>query len=250
MAAMTARARRRSIVLPLVVASAFGLGRASWAGPPYLTDDPEPVPPGHWEVYVATQWTFLRGEATGQLPLVDVNYGFIPGVHLHVMMPAVLELGGSPRTAYGPGDLELGAKMRFVDEGERQPQIAFYPLVTLPSGSSARGLGAGEIQVFLPLWIQKGFGPWTTYGGGGASLERGKRDVAVGWVLQRRLGERVAVGVEAFALLPLTPGPNELHLDAGLVVDVTENHHVLLSGGPAFGGFPRGQAYASYQLTF
>jgi len=66
---------------------ALGLGavlgsRPAWAGPPYLTDDPEPVDFGHWEFYAASQWSVDRGAATGTLPHVEVNYGALPEVLL------------------------------------------------------------------------------------------------------------------------------------------------------------------------
>jgi hypothetical protein len=40
--------------------SSLGLGvllisTRAWAGPPYVTDDPEPVEYRHWEVYLASQ---------------------------------------------------------------------------------------------------------------------------------------------------------------------------------------------------
>jgi hypothetical protein len=37
----------------------------------------------------------------------------------------------------------------------------------LPTGNENRGLGAGHVRAFLPVWVQKSFGEWTTYGGGG-----------------------------------------------------------------------------------
>jgi hypothetical protein len=37
----------------------------------------------------------------------------------------------------------------------------------VPTGNESRGLGAGHVQLYLPIWFQKDFGKWTTYGGGG-----------------------------------------------------------------------------------
>jgi hypothetical protein len=41
-----------------------------------------------------------------------------------------------------------------------------FPLLELPTGNEHRGLGAGHVSAFLPIWVQKSFGEWTTYGGG------------------------------------------------------------------------------------
>jgi hypothetical protein len=38
-------------------------------------------------------------------------------------------------------------------------------------------------------------------------------------------------------------------VNLGLVVDLSERHHLLASAGPAFGGEAQGQGYLAYQLT-
>ena len=40
----------------------------------------------------------------------------------------------------------------------------------LPTGSATKGLGVGKTWYKVPLWAQKSFGPWTTYGGGGETV--------------------------------------------------------------------------------
>jgi hypothetical protein len=225
------------------------LATPAWAGPPYLTDDPEPVELGHWEFYLASQWTATRHAAEGTSPHVEVNCGALPELQLHVIVPAALALASGQPTQYGLGDIELGAKYRFVDEGKWRPQVGTFPLVLVPTGSAARGLGAGKTQVFVPLWVQKSFGPWTTYGGGGLHFASGERDAVVGWLVQRRLVEGLTLGAEAFLTVPWKGGPTEIRVNLGLVIDFTAHHHLLLSGGPAFGGEPGGQGYAAYQLT-
>lgn len=240
---------RPAIVAAWLVLSATLPHRVSWAGPPFLTDDPEPVELGHWEFYVASQWTILRHAGSGTAPQVEVNYGALPELQLHVIVPAVLAWQSGGPLQYGLGDVELGAKYRFVDEGDRRPQIGVFPLVLLATGSSERGLGAGTTQVLLPIWIQKSFGPWTTYGGGGVHLASGDDDLVAGWLLQRKLFGEVTLGTEAFITVPLNGEPVELQLNLGLVVDFSDKHHLLLSAGPAFGGDARAQGYLAYQLT-
>jgi hypothetical protein len=221
----------------------------AWAGPPYLTDDPEPVELGHWEFYLASQWAATSSAADGTSPHVEVNYGALPELQLHVIVPAALALRSGEPTRYGLGDIELGAKYRFIDEGERWPQVGTFPLVLVPTGSEARGLGAGKVQVFLPLWVQKSFGPWTTYGGGGLRLASGEREGVAGWLVQRRLVEGLTLGTEAFVTVPWNDGAANVRVNLGVVIDFTIHHHLLLSGGPAFGGEAGGQGYAAYQLT-
>jgi hypothetical protein len=240
------RAKTLAIALGL---SAIVAASPAWAGPPFLTDDPEPVELGHWEFYVASQWSAARHAVSGSAPHFEVNYGALPGLQLHAIVPATVAWQSGQRAHYGPGDVELGAKYRFVEEGEWRPQIGTFPLVRLPTGSESRGLGTGTTQVFLPIWIQKSSGQWTTYGGGGMQLASGGNDVVLGWLVQRELHGNLLLGTEAFVTIPTNGAPVETQLNLGLVVNFTANHHLLVSAGPAFGRDGRGQWYLAYQLT-
>jgi hypothetical protein len=240
---------RPAALTAALLLSAILFGRSVWAGPPFLTDDPQPVELGHWEFYLASQWSAADQAATGTAPHVEVNYGALPELQLHAIVPATLAWQSGQPTEYGLGDIELGAKYRFVQEGTWRPQIGIFPLVLLPTGSKERGLGAGTTQVLLPIWIQKGFGPWLTYGGAGLHLATGDDDVITGWLLQRQLPAKITLGAEVFFTFPLSGNPVELQVNLGLVVDFTDQHHLLASAGPAFGGDARGQGYLAYQLT-
>jgi hypothetical protein len=241
--------RRGVLAWCALCASALGPGGRARAGPPFLTDDPEPVELGHWELYGAFQWSWERQAASGTLPHVEVNYGALPGLQLHAIVPFVLSWNQGEPLGYGLGDVELGAKLRFVDEGSERPQVGVFPLVTLPTGSASRGLGAGRVQALLPVWLQKRFGPWTTYGGGGVRLAADGNAAVVGWLVQRALSAGVALGAEAYLTVPFSGDPVQAQIDAGLVVDLSERHHLLLSAGPSFGADLRAQAYLGYLLT-
>jgi hypothetical protein len=240
--------RHLAFVSALVLAGALSSSRA-WAGPPFLTDDPEPVELRHWEFYAATQWSAERHAASGTAPHVEVNYGALPNLQLHVIVPAVLAWSSGSAVEYGLGDIELGAKFRFVEEGEWRPQIGIFPLITLPTGSQSRGLGAGKAEGLLPLWIQKSFGPWTTYGGGGLRFASDGRAAVLGWLLQRKVSEPIALGAEVYVTAPLNGDAAQIQLNLGTVVDFSDEHHLLLSAGPSFGTSAEAQAYLAYQLT-
>lgn len=233
---------------PLIAAAIF-CSSTAWAGPPFLTDDPEPVELHHWEFYGATQWAGSRHAASGTCPHVEVNYGALQGVQLHAIVPAVLAWTDADRVALGPGDIELGVKWRFIDEGKWRPQIGVFPLVTLPAGSKERGLGAGAVEGLAPLWIQKSFGPWTTYGGGGIKFTTEGDAVMFGWLLQRDLSETFTVGAEVFVTTPLNGDPTQIQVNLGAIINLSDRHHVLVSAGPAFRGEDSMQAYLAYQLT-
>lgn len=125
------------------------------AGPPFITDAPEPVDYRHWEFYIASQYAYNGYVEEGTLPHLEHNYGAVPDLQLHLLIPlAFFHPNGGP-TMYGIGDTEAGVKYRFTHESDTTPQIGCFPLLHLPTGGSDRGLGAGHVKLFLPIWAQK-----------------------------------------------------------------------------------------------
>ncbi len=222
------------------------------AGPPYVTDDPEPVEFGHWELYLGTQHSVTRTGASGTAPHVEANYGALPGLQLHIIAPLAYAHPNDGPWFYGVGDIELGAKFRFIDENKWMPMVGTFPQFELPVGSESKGLGTGHLHVLIPLWLQKSLGPWTTYGGGGywRNPGDGNRNFwYVGWLMQRRLSI-AALGTEVFYTTPdQVGGPANLRFNVGLVLDLTGHHHLLLSAGRGILGDSLFQGYAAYQLT-
>src|SRR5512146_3199032 len=102
----------------VVVLAALAMGRSAPAGPPYTTDDPEPVPLHGWELYLSVTRLVQASDRTGDAPHFEVNYGAAPGLQLHAIVPlSYARPAGGPTTS-GLGDVELGAKLRFVEETE------------------------------------------------------------------------------------------------------------------------------------
>lgn len=224
------------------------------AGPPFATDDPEPADYRHWEFYVASQYEHAGDGASGTLPHIELNYGAAPNLMLHLIVPMAFDApAGAPR-AYGLGDVELGAKYRFVGETDDRPQIGVFPLVELPAGDSARGLGGGHTQAFLPVWLQKSFGPWTTYGGAGYWLNPGAGNRNwwfTGWLVQRQLRPDLAIGAEVFhETSSADDSPSDTKANIGIVWDLDETRHILASVGHTLQGPDGYMAYLAFQLTF
>ena len=65
----------------------IGLAQLAWAGPPFTTDDPEPVEYQHWEVYLASQLAHDKDGWSGTSPHFEVNYGALPNLQLHLIAP-------------------------------------------------------------------------------------------------------------------------------------------------------------------
>lgn len=236
----------RSVTLLCALLLAAGVARA---GPPYLTDDPDPVAHHHWEFYLASQWDPIgRRSASGSLPHVEVNFGFAEGAMVHVLVPAAITISPAG-TRYGLGDLEVGANVRIVKETAHLPQIGTFPIAVLPTGSAARGLGSGAIDVFVPLWLMKHIGSWTFDGGGGIDLAADATEARLGTFAQRSFGKVVSVGAEAFVTVSLDTSRTRAQLNLALICDPSTSFHLLLSAGPSFGAVGGAQAYAAWLLT-
>jgi hypothetical protein len=180
------------------------LGGPALAGPPFVTDDPEPVDYQHFEINTAMQGTYIKDGRSGNWPNMDINYGLAPDVQFHVNLYAPFAKDGGDTLHYGYGDSEVGVKYRFIQEDDEgwRPQVAIYPAIDFATGKFADGLGAGHRRIFLPVWAQKSFGDWTSFGGGGYWLNShantDKNYWFMGWALLRKFGEDWTLGGEIF----------------------------------------------------
>lgn len=221
------------------LSACFGLAVSSpaAAGPPFITDDPEPVDLGHWEVYGFSSGAIGARDASGLGPAIEVNYGAAPNLQLHLIADLAFDDPSGDRSQMGVGDTELGAKYRFITPGKDDwwPQVGVFPLIEVPTGDAKRGLGAGYAQAFLPVWVQKDFGKWTTYGGGGYWINPGpgnRNYWFTGWLLQRQFTDKLALGAEVFHQTSTMVGRDgTTGFNVGGVYDFTKHYHLLFSAG-------------------
>ncbi len=230
------------------------LARSAAAGPPFLTDDPEPVELHHFEAYLFSACDATRDLTGIQGPAAEFNAGAAPGLQLHIVVPLTSAFTDGAGAAHGLGDIELGAKYRFVEETEGRPQIGTFPMVELPTGDARRGLGNGRLWARLPLWVQKSWGPWTTYGGAGYAINRapGARSYPfAGWLVQRDLSRRLTLGAEVFARGSDTVGGRSTTvLNGGGYYNFTPGFSLLFSGGRTVNGEPHTVAYLGLYWTW
>jgi len=230
----------------------FFLASQVFAGPPFKTDDPEPVDYLHWEFYIASMQQFQTHETDATYPHIEVNYGVIPNIQLHVIAPLgyVHTVGG---THYGYSTTEFGIKYRFVQESENIPQVGVFPLIEIPTGSDNEQLGSGNVQVYIPAWVQKSWGKLTSYGGGGYWYNPGageKNFLFTGWEAQYDFSEVVTFGGELFYQTADNIGSeSSMGFNFGGIINVTENHHILFSLGRNLSGESTITGYIAYQLT-
>ena len=108
-----------------------------WAqGPPYQTDDPMPVDLHHYEFYIfgAADGTSAEIDSTG--PALEFNWGAVPGVQLHAILPAggvfpssnpAYLPGGTGPSSFGPERHGTGSETRHHQgEEAHTPNRHFY----------------------------------------------------------------------------------------------------------------------------
>ncbi len=143
-----ARPRRCWALLAALVAAlglfSLAVAQPSLAGPPFETDDPDPVECHHLEVDVAQAH---QGEPAVTGPIWEVDYGPTKNVEVSV--------GGQP------GETGLASAIRLLPETRYTPEVGFLPSLIVKSN--------GETETFLPFWAQKTIKNWTIFGGGGVS---------------------------------------------------------------------------------
>jgi hypothetical protein len=243
----------RSLLLRAFVAVVLANGAVgASAGPPFLTDDPEPTDTRHWELYTPQfQAAGIGGDLSGSFG-AEINYGPVRNVQLTLDVPIAFSHEGAGWRS-GAGNLAASIKYRFYHNERAGLQIAVFPGITLPT--AANGLGAGRVTAFLPIWAQKDIGPWSVFGGGGYNVNpgAGNRNYWSGGVaVARQFGKKLLVGVEADQYgSDVTGGHSSTSVGVGTIVYLGGPMSLLGSAGPTWTGNKTGyHVYAALGLNF
>ena len=204
------------------------------AGPPFVTDDPEPVEYRHWEYYISTINTFRTTNCTGILPNVEVNYGLIPNVQMHLILPLNYDYSTSQGFRIGYANTELGFKYRFVQETKDIPQIGTFPMLEIPTINNSE-FSSGHIQLFIPVWAQKSWGKLTTYGGAGYWINPGITNynwLFTGFEMQYDFSPVLTLGGEIYYhTKDTTVSKSSLGFNAGGSFNTGKKFHIIFSAG-------------------
>ena len=215
----------------LVTVAALGAAAPAWAGPPYVTDDPQPTDDGHWEIYNFAEGARAAGVTSGEAGL-DLNYGAAKDVQLTLVLPAAfvdastLEVGG--------GDIEAAAKFKLLHQDGFGIDLAVFPRAFIPT--SGGRFGSERTNLLLPVWAEKDFGKWQVFGGGGYQINTGPSQRSFwtgGLAITRDVTEHLNMGAEIYAqTADATDARPFVGLNVGEAWRLTTHWSLLAAGGP------------------
>jgi hypothetical protein len=230
----------RRLTLALALVAGLGTAGHGRAGPPYLSDDPEPTDTGHWEIYNFATGAGAPGGLAGEAGF-DINYGAARDLQLTAVLPLAFENSNGFRAnglRGGPGDVELAVKYRFLRQADDSwtPDVAVFPRLFAPT--APRTLGTGEFGLFLPVWAEKDFGPWSVFGGGGYQINpgAGQRDFWQGGLaISRDVSKRLSLGAEVYGQArEADDGGAYQTVNFAAVYKLVKHWSLLASAGPAW----------------
>jgi hypothetical protein len=243
--------RHLLILVLFLFISIFGT-RICYAGPPFGTDDPEPVGFRHWEYYLSSIDQFQPGFATGTLPHFELNYGLIANCQIHFVLPMNYSMDQNKEFQYGYAYTEVGFKYRFFKSKDESFQVGTFPILEIPTVKNTN-FSNNKLQVYLPLWVQKSWGRITTYGGGGYWINPGdgnKNWVFAGWELQYDISKHFTLGGELFYKSPPTDSSHSyVGFNIGGFVNFSEKFHFIYSIGHSITSDRTTTAYAGLLIT-
>ncbi|MGA7805175.1 hypothetical protein [Bradyrhizobium sp.] len=212
----------------IIAVAMFGLLPPVLAGPPYVSDDPEPTDYQHFEIYTFNNGTATRDDIGGETG-IDFNYGAAPDLQLTATLPAGFDRSVAAGTSFGLSNIELAAKYRFLHQDSFGLDVSVFPRVFLPSPSNT--IGSSQASVLLPIWVQKDWnGGWSVFGGGGCVIAgRSSQSFCLaGGVVTYQLLPKLQIGGELYHQTADGAGtPATSSVGVGVRYDINETIHLL-----------------------
>ena len=217
------------------------------AGPPYVTDDPQPTDYHQFEIYLFNGGTNTRDGTSGATG-IDFNYGGARDLQLTAVLPLTFDDPNTGATATGIGNVELAAKYKFLHQDDSGLDVAFFPRLFLPAISA--NAGKNHFSLLLPLFVGKSWDDWSTFGGGGCTINHGggsQNFCQTGWTVTRQFTPKLNIGVEIYHETANTIGGKATTgLDVGAVYEINEIFHLMARVGPGIQNAADTNRYAWY----
>jgi hypothetical protein len=147
----------------------------TWAGHPLITEDTATQGQGHWQL----EATYNRQRNDGSVETEDgglvLSYGAADPLDLILTVPVTrLHQNGGGATHSKVGDIEIGAKWRFFEDGDNS--LALRPGLTFATGDEDAGFGTGRSTASVFLVASHEPKPWAFHLHLGYTRNRNVRD--------------------------------------------------------------------------
>ncbi len=196
--------------------------------PPFFTNDPGTPGPKSWEINLLGAFERRADDRASAAPAFDIKYGIGDRCEIGYQIAHLnTRSRGAPRLTGWSNSL-VGAKWRFLDEGEKGYLASIYPQVEFNNPHSATvrrsGLVDSDTTVTLPIQAQRSLGDITVFAEVGHIIHLHRSDEWFGGIaVGRSIGKKVAVGFEVHG-----HGSEHLarsHLLANLCANLAVNEH-------------------------
>jgi len=205
-----------------------------YAGPPFFTDDPQPVDFKHWEFYISSVNILHHDNWSGTSPHFELNYGLVRDLQVHLLLPVNYNYTPHQGADFGYGNTEFGVKYCFIHETENSPQVGIFPILDIPTIKNSE-FSTGKTQIFLPVWAQKSWGKLTTYGGVGYCINPGvtyRNWIFTGAEIQYEFSPAFMFGGELYYHSADTEGSKSITAcSIGGSINFSEKFHFIFSVG-------------------
>ncbi|MEP5766474.1 MAG: transporter [Halieaceae bacterium] len=122
------------------------------AGPPLATEDPGILGAGEWEVIAATSASSSGNVDTYQVPMLDISLGIIEDkLQIAAAYPYVYIDSDDGSSDSEFGNLEIGAKWRFWNEGKLQLALAPVYSFGVTRANAIKGVGDEGDVALIPV---------------------------------------------------------------------------------------------------
>jgi hypothetical protein len=215
-------------------------------GPPFITDDPGTPGNHNWEINFGWIADHNPGQATYQLPDIDMNYGWGDRIQLKYELPLAAATDQNNTTRAGLGESLLGIKWRPYEHhraGEPKSDenmdfsLGTYPQASINNPTSAvrRGVVENGPQYYLPVEFTARVGPIDFNGEVGHWF--GNRLVPSRWgrglIAGHEFSDRLELYTEIYDLqdanrIGSVPKQRELTLDFGGRQTLDRKGHIRL----------------------
>lgn len=205
------------------------------ASPPFSTESAGIIDYGKTEIDIYMEGSHSQGYGSATFPGVQIDHGVLPGLQVRVTLPFALSSAAGKPHQFGIGDAQIGVKYQLIAERSLSPAVSVFPVIGLPVGNAGQGLGEGRPSLALPIWLEKHFGPWKVYGGGGYTIQgatQGRNSVFLGLGVLRQVTDKLSLGAEIFHREPRHAGaPGSTNINIGAGYDFDERYSLYFSVG-------------------